>query len=79
MTKTETISLIQATLPSLPEDRVDIVAAMLKTWSEPSVYERLSQHERDKIEAALDRLDGGQSVSAETVFSDLAAKLQPTV
>ena len=79
MTKTETISLIQATLPSLPEDRVDIVAAMLKTWSEPSVYDRLPQHERDKIETALDRLDGGQSVSAETVFSDLAAKLQPTV
>ena len=52
------------------------MAEIARSWSGPTVYSTLSQEERGKIDAALDRLDHGQGVPAATVFAQLRAKLK---
>lgn len=76
MTRADALSIISKTLPSLDDERVEFVAEMIKSWSEPSVFVRLPVAERAKIDAALDRLDNGQTVAAEAVFDRIAAKLK---
>ena len=76
MTRTEALAVIQATLPSLDDDHVDVMLAMVKSWSGASVFDTLPGGEKAKIDRALDRLDQGQSVSSDIVFANLAAKLK---
>jgi hypothetical protein len=76
MNRTEATTLINATLPILTDERMDTLLAMLQAWTGPSVFDRLPPAERAHIDRALDRLDAGQLVPAETVFADLAARLK---
>jgi hypothetical protein len=76
MNRTDATNLINAALPILTDERVDTLLAMLQAWTAPSVFDGLPLAERATIDRALDRLDAGHSVPAETVFADLAAKLK---
>lgn len=75
MTRTETIAEIQATLPTLADEHVDQLYALLLAWAQPILFDTLSDAEKAEIDAALDRLDAGQSIPAETVFATFARKL----
>ena len=76
MTRTETIDLIKAKLDELPDEQLDALAELTKSWSEPSVYSQLPETEKRDIEAALDRLDAGEAVPWEDVKARLQAKLR---
>ena len=76
MNRTEALAVIQATLPSLDDQHVDVMLAMVKSWTGASVFDTLPQGEKAKIDCALDRLDRGDSVPSDTVFANLAAKLK---
>ncbi len=76
MTRTETIDLIKAKLDELPDEQLDALAELTKSWSEPSVYSQLPETEKRDIEAALDRLDAGEGVPWEDVKARLQAKLR---
>ena len=78
MTRTEAIAIIAATLPALDDERLAVMAELARSWTGPTVYSTLSSEERAKIDAALDRLDQGQGISAATVFGRLAQKLKPS-
>ena len=76
MTRAETIDLIKAKLDELPDEQLDALAELTKSWSEPSVYSQLPETEKRDIEAALDRLDAGEGVPWEDVKARLQAKLR---
>ena len=76
MIRTETIDLIKAKLDELPDEQLDALAELTKSWSEPSVYSQLPETEKRDIEAALDRLDAGEGVPWEDVKARLQAKLR---
>ena len=76
MARTEALAVIQAALPSLDDQHVDVMLAMVKSWSGSSVFDVLPEGEKAKIDRALDRLDRGESVPSDTVFANLAAKLK---
>ena len=76
MSRTEAIALIQAMLPSLDDARVSAVAEIVTSWKAPSVYASLPDFHKARIDAALDRLDHGNGISSEKVFSALAARLK---
>ena len=76
MTRTEAMTIISATLPTLDDEHLASMAELAKWWAGPSVYSTLSGSHRAQIDEALVRLDAGQKLPAETVFSDIAAKLK---
>ena len=76
MTRTEAIDLIQAKLPTLADERVEVLAELALAWGEPCVYESLPDIEKAAIETALDELDRGEGIPWNTVKHDLEAKLK---
>lgn len=76
MTRAETIATIIRALPSLDDERIDTLAAMLQCWSGGSIFETLPEAEQRKVDDALARLDRGEGIPAETVFQNLDAKLK---
>lgn len=75
MTRSEALAVIQSTLPTLDKDRLTAVAELVQGWLMPTVYETLPTAEKASIDAALDRLDAGNSVPADAVFARVAARL----
>jgi len=75
MTRLETLTLIGNKIAALDDERMEILADLLQSWSEPLVYSSLPQTEKTKIDAALDRLDRGERRTAEDVFAALDARL----
>lgn len=76
MTRTEALKIITSRLSSADDERLEMVASMLEDWPDPSIYERLPESEKEKIERALDRLDRGQSVPSDEVFALLESKIK---
>ena len=76
MTRAEAIDLIQAKLPTLADERVEVLAELARAWGGPCVYESLPDTEKAAIETALDELDRGEGIPWNAVRHDLDAKLK---
>ena len=75
-TRKQAIAQIHATIERLPDDRLETLAELAETWTEPSVYSSLSSAEKSEINAALDDLDRGEGIDWKLVKSKLDAQLK---
>ena len=73
MTRKQAINQINATLERLPDKRLEALAELAETWTQPSIYSSLSELERAEIDAALDDLDRGEGIDWKIVRTDLDA------
>ena len=76
MTRSEAIDLIQAKLPTLADERVEVLAELARAWGGSCVYESLPDTEKAAIETALDELDRREGIPWNAVRLDLDAKLK---
>jgi len=75
MTRNEAIAQITSNAAQLGDDQLEALAEYTAYLAGPSVYSTLPQVEKDKIEEALDRLDAGEGIPGEKVFSELEARI----
>ena len=75
MTRAQAISTVEAELPSLSDERIELLAAVVKAWSNPTVWSTLSPGERAKVDEALASLDRGEGIQLEDVEAELNALL----
>ena len=76
MSRNQTIDKINATLERLPDERLETLAEIAESWTQPTVYSSLGDDERAEIEAGLNELDRGDGVAWPAVKSALDAKLK---
>jgi hypothetical protein len=76
MTRTDAIAEINATLETLPDERLEMLAELAQSWTRPTVFSSLSDTEKAEIDAALDELDRGEGVAWGAVRAELDAKLK---
>ena len=75
MTRSQAIAQIAANAEKLSDEQLDGLAAFTAALVRPSVYSTLSPAEKAAIDAALDRLDRGDGIAGEEVFSRLDARI----
>ena len=75
MTRTQAISTLHAKLPSLPDERIELLAEVVQAWSQQSVWSSLTKAEQAEADQALDSLDRGEGIPLEDVESELDALL----
>ena len=63
-------------IKTLSDERLHVLADVVKSWSRPSVYSSLPAEERGKLDDAVDSLDRGEGVALETVGAELEALLK---
>ncbi len=71
------IERIAPFLDALPDDAFeDFLSAAAYAVSDSTIYAKLPEHEKVRIDAAIGRLDAGQGVPYAEVMSRLDAKLK---
>lgn len=58
------------------DEHLKVAAELFHTWSQPTVYDTLPEEEKQKIEAAIKRLDNGEGIPADQVFQDVRTRLE---
>ena len=75
MTRSEALAQIAANAEKLNDEQLKGLAAFTSDLLQPSVYSTLSPAEKAAIDAALDRLDNGESIDGEEAFARLASRV----
>ena len=71
MTRAQAISTVESELPSLSDERIELLAEVDKAWSRPTLWSTLPLDERAKADQAVDSLDRGEG----TPLADVEAEL----
>lgn len=79
MTRAKAIATVEAHLPSLPTDRLEVLADVVTSWSQPLVFANLPAEERRALDEALDSLDRGEGELIDLVEAELRAKVKAAV
>jgi hypothetical protein len=75
MTRAETIAQIAANAERLDDEQLAGIAALTEALLRPTVFSTLSHEDRAVLDAALDRLDGGEGLPGEQVFARLDGRI----
>jgi hypothetical protein len=75
VTRSEAISQIAANAEKLNDDQLEGLAAFTTALVRPTAYSTLPPEEKVMIDAALDRLDRGEGIPGEEVFSRLDERI----
>ena len=75
MTRADTIAQIAANVEKLNDEQLEGLAAFTTTLVQPSVYSTLSSADKVALDAALDRLDRGEGIPGDEVFTRLDARI----
>ena len=75
MTRAEAIAQIAANAEKLNDAQLEGLAALTSSLVQPSVYSTLSPDDKAALDAALDRLDRGESIPGEEVFGRLEGRI----
>ncbi len=75
MTRSEAIAQIAANAEKLSDEQLEGLAAFTTALVHPTVYSTLPPEEKALIDAALDRLDLGESVPGEEAFARLDERI----
>ena len=76
MTRSDAISTLESDIRTLSDERLGVLAEIVRSWARPSVYSTLSPAERAKLEGAVDSLDRGEGIALETVDAELELLLK---
>lgn len=76
MTRTQAIATVQSTIGTLSDDRVQLLADMVQSWSKPTVYSSLPDPDRAELDAAIDSVERGEAISWTSAQAELEKKLK---
>jgi hypothetical protein len=76
MGRIEAIAAVQANLDTLSDERVELLAQLIETWSAPSVFSTLPPADRAALDASIDQAERGDVISWDSVKARLEAKLK---
>lgn len=76
MTRTQAMATVQATIDKLSGERVQLLADMVQSWTEPTVFSTLPATEHAKLDAAIDSIERGEGIPWDAVKADLDARLK---
>jgi Mg/Co/Ni transporter MgtE len=76
MTRTQAIAQLAADLGQLPDERIEVLAELARTWTEPTVFSRLSPKDQASILEAFASVERGEGLDYAAVKANLQAKLR---
>jgi hypothetical protein len=75
MTRNEAIDKIQSTLGKLSDDRVRSLAELAENWRRPSLFDTMTNADREHLQEGIDQADRGEGEPANIVLGRLSAGL----
>lgn len=76
MNRAEAIATVESAIDNLSDERLEMLADVVRSWSGNTVFSSLPERERQALDEAFQSLDRGEGVLLDTVDASLEARLK---